>query len=77
MSLVTTNFFNNTLLSYFDDIDRLSEPGYTPTEQDVLRSRVPTTGIIEFKFTVQDTVFRYTCVQLMLLAGFRGLRFEL
>lgn len=50
------------LYSYLDDLDRLGAPGFIPTEQDVLRSRVPTTGIIEYKFQDGDTVFRYDCL---------------
>lgn len=34
-------------------------PGYVPTEQDVLRSRVKTTGIIETQFSFKDLNFRY------------------
>ena len=44
--------------SYFDCIDRISEPNYIPTEQDVLRSRVKTTGISETVFTLRDVTFR-------------------
>lgn len=33
-------------------------PGYVPTEQDVLRSRVKTTGIIETQFSFKDLNFR-------------------
>ncbi len=32
--------------SYFDAIDRIADPKFIPTNQDVLRSRVKTTGII-------------------------------
>jgi GTPase SAR1 family protein len=38
-------------------IDRLCEQGYIPTEQDVLRSRAKTTGIIETDFYVGQTRF--------------------
>ena len=30
-----------------------------PTEQDVLRVRVPTTGIIEYPFTIHSVIFRW------------------
>uniref|UniRef100_A0A667XF82 Guanine nucleotide binding protein (G protein), alpha transducing activity polypeptide 1 n=1 Tax=Myripristis murdjan TaxID=586833 RepID=A0A667XF82_9TELE len=39
-------------------IKRLIQPGYVPTEQDVLRSRVKTTGIIETQFSFKDLHFR-------------------
>jgi hypothetical protein len=33
-------------------------PDYLPTEQDILRVRVPTTGIIEYPFDLEQIVFR-------------------
>lgn len=48
-------------LSYLNDLERLIQPGYVPTEQDVLRSRVKTTGIIETQFGLKDLNFRYVC----------------
>jgi len=45
--------------SYFlDEIERIGQPGYIPSEQDLLRSRVPTTGIIEYPFDLDGIVFR-------------------
>jgi len=44
--------------SYLSDLARLIVPGYVPTEQDVLRSRVKTTGIIETQFAMKDLYFR-------------------
>eukprot|EP01103_Thecamoeba_quadrilineata_P008664 TRINITY_DN183_c0_g2_i1.p1 TRINITY_DN183_c0_g2~~TRINITY_DN183_c0_g2_i1.p1 ORF type:complete len:276 (+),score=58.04 TRINITY_DN183_c0_g2_i1:58-828(+) len=43
---------------YFDAIDRISENGFVPTEQDVLRCRTRTTGVTEICFPVQDVKFR-------------------
>ncbi|KAM7402247.1 hypothetical protein PAMP_017504 [Pampus punctatissimus] len=43
---------------YLNDLERLIQPGYVPTEQDVLRSRVKTTGIIETQFGLKDLNFR-------------------
>lgn len=45
-------------VSYLCDLERLVQPGYVPTEQDVLRSRVKTTGIIETQFGLKDLNFR-------------------
>jgi len=42
---------------YIAAVDRLASEGYIPTEQDVLRSRVKTTGIIETDFIVEKTKF--------------------
>ena len=39
-------------------ISRISSPGYIPTQQDVLRTRVKTTGIIETNFTFKDLNFK-------------------
>ena len=44
--------------------------GYVPDEQDVLRSRVPTTGIIEFKFQIRDVTFRCSLRTTLALALF-------
>lgn len=44
--------------SYLNQLDRITDPNYLPSEQDVLRSRVKTTGIIETKFSVKDLNFR-------------------
>lgn len=50
------------------EIDRVAAPGYLPTEQDILRVRVPTTGIIEYPFDLDEIRFRYgtACVLLLL-----------
>lgn len=42
---------------YLENITRLGDDGYVPTEQDVLRSRAKTTGIIETHFEVDDNRF--------------------
>uniref|UniRef100_A0A3P9P1K1 Guanine nucleotide-binding protein subunit alpha n=1 Tax=Poecilia reticulata TaxID=8081 RepID=A0A3P9P1K1_POERE len=43
---------------YLSDIDRVTAEGYVPTQQDVLRVRVPTTGIIEYPFDLENVIFR-------------------
>ncbi|XP_034048295.1 guanine nucleotide-binding protein subunit alpha-14-like [Thalassophryne amazonica] len=43
---------------YLSDMDRISAPSYIPTLQDILRVRVPTTGIIEYPFDLARVVFR-------------------
>eukprot|EP00753_Platysulcus_tardus_P001519 PLAT11374.1.p2 GENE.PLAT11374.1~~PLAT11374.1.p2 ORF type:complete len:229 (+),score=70.63 PLAT11374.1:576-1262(+) len=43
--------------SYFTNIRRIAEDGYCPTEEDVLRSRVKTTGIVEEHFMVEEVQF--------------------
>ncbi|KAK2588032.1 hypothetical protein KPH14_004104 [Odynerus spinipes] len=43
---------------YLMEIDRVAAPKYLPTEQDILRVRVPTTGIIEYPFDLEEIRFR-------------------
>ncbi|XP_010174537.2 guanine nucleotide-binding protein G(q) subunit alpha-like, partial [Antrostomus carolinensis] len=43
---------------YLNDLDRIADATYLPTQQDVLRVRVPTTGIIEYPFDLQSVIFR-------------------
>ncbi|XP_056146289.1 guanine nucleotide-binding protein G(q) subunit alpha-like [Lampris incognitus] len=43
---------------YLDALDRIADSSYVPTQQDILRVRVPTTGIIEYPFDLQNVVFR-------------------
>ncbi|WVR07406.1 hypothetical protein IAU60_004447 [Kwoniella sp. DSM 27419] len=46
-------------MSYFyEHLDRLFSPGYTPTSDDILRVRSKTTGITETRFPLNDVVFR-------------------
>eukprot|EP01102_Stenamoeba_stenopodia_P013014 TRINITY_DN415_c0_g6_i1.p1 TRINITY_DN415_c0_g6~~TRINITY_DN415_c0_g6_i1.p1 ORF type:complete len:351 (+),score=84.43 TRINITY_DN415_c0_g6_i1:293-1345(+) len=49
---------NDCAAYYFDNIERIAKPDYLPSEQDLLRSRAKTTGIVEICFTVQNTNFR-------------------
>jgi len=49
---------NDSAGYYFDNVARLSDRSYTPTEQDVLRSRAKTTGIIETEFEIEKTRFK-------------------
>ncbi|PWZ02427.1 putative guanine nucleotide-binding protein alpha-2 subunit [Testicularia cyperi] len=43
---------------YFDELDRLFQPDYMPTDADILRCRNKTTGIIETTFPLQDRLYR-------------------
>lgn len=44
--------------SYLNDLDRICQSDYVPTQQDVLRTRVKTTGIVETHFTFKDLYFK-------------------
>ncbi len=41
-----------------DDLDRLGMKDYQPTEQDILRTRVKTTGIVEVHFSFKNLNFK-------------------
>ncbi|KAM6362982.1 guanine nucleotide-binding protein subunit alpha-14 [Pluvialis apricaria] len=43
---------------YFTDLDRIAMPSFVPTQQDILRVRVPTTGITEYPFDLENIIFR-------------------
>lgn len=47
-----------SFLSYFDSIGRIAQPDYLPNDQDVLRSRVKTTGITETTFIIGELTYR-------------------
>jgi len=49
---------NDSAAYFFDNINRFMEPGYIPTQADVLRARVRSTGIEEAEFTFEDITFR-------------------
>jgi len=43
---------------FFDKIKEVSAENYLPTQQDVLRSRVRTTGIVENEFEIDNNKFK-------------------
>lgn len=45
--------------SFFENMSRIISPNYIPTEMDVLRVRVRTSGIIETQFQVNEITFRW------------------
>ncbi|XP_051977607.1 guanine nucleotide-binding protein G(o) subunit alpha-like isoform X2 [Xyrauchen texanus] len=49
---------NDSALYFFENIGRIIAPDYMPTETDVLRVRLRTTGVIETQFKVKHLVFR-------------------
>ena len=51
-------YINYAPFSYLSDIDRIAQPDYVCTQQDILRVRVPTTGIIEYPFDLEEIRFR-------------------
>ena len=67
MCSLTSWFILGVPFSYLSDLDRIGSPDYLPTEQDILRARVPTTGIIEYPFDLDSIIFRYSVMQFKLL----------
>ncbi|ORZ34392.1 G protein alpha subunit [Catenaria anguillulae PL171] len=49
---------NDSAKYYFTQLERISQPNYIPTDQDILRSRVKTTGITESVFQLGDLTYR-------------------
>jgi len=43
---------------FFEKLDELGVAGYTPSDQDILRCRVRTTGIVEQEFHINSEKFR-------------------
>uniref|UniRef100_A0A8B9CN00 Guanine nucleotide-binding protein subunit alpha n=1 Tax=Anser brachyrhynchus TaxID=132585 RepID=A0A8B9CN00_9AVES len=52
------HYLTTRKIHYFTDIDRIAMPSFVPTQQDILRVRVPTTGIIEYPFDLENIIFR-------------------
>ena len=48
---------NDSAEFYFNEIGRISKPDYLPTQDDVLRSRVRTTGIVQSDFIIKKLNF--------------------
>lgn len=49
---------NDSADYFFNKILEIGQPSYIPTEQDVLRSRVRTTGIVENHFDIEGNQFK-------------------
>lgn len=49
---------NDSAKYFFDKIREISAPGYLPSSDDVLRSRVRTTGIVENQFQIEGNIFK-------------------
>lgn len=45
---------SNSLVYFFDAIDRVFDPEYQPTEQDIVHCRARTIGITETTFHLRD-----------------------
>lgn len=45
-------------LSFFNKLDALWDPSYTPSDQDIIRCRAKTTGIVETVFHLGPLTYR-------------------
>lgn len=60
---------NDSAAYYLNSLDRISQPNYIPTQQDVLRTRVKTTGIVETHFSFKGLHFKWVCNGCKLIAS--------
>lgn len=44
---------NDSAQYYFQKIEEIGKPDYIPNVQDILRSRIPTTGVVETDFNIE------------------------
>lgn len=49
---------NDSAKYYFEAVDRIAESAFSPTDQDILRSRVKTTGITETTFHIGELNYK-------------------
>ncbi len=50
-------FYISDSAGYFlKHVERIAEPDYLPTQEDILRARAPTSGILEYSFVISDNV---------------------
>ncbi|CAF4477553.1 unnamed protein product, partial [Didymodactylos carnosus] len=49
---------NDSAKYFLDKLDEIGRTDYLPSTQDILRTRVKTTGIVEINFTFKDLNFR-------------------
>jgi len=49
---------NDSAKYFLEELDRLGAKDYDPTEQDILRTRVKTTGIVEVHFSFKNLNFK-------------------
>jgi guanine nucleotide-binding protein G(i) subunit alpha len=49
------NYVLDSAPYFFDNLERISKPDYTPSIQDVLKARIKTTGISETRFKMGST----------------------
>jgi len=53
---------NDSASYFFEAVDRIAQPNYVPTDQDILRARVRTSGIIEINFVLKEENFYFSVI---------------
>lgn len=56
---------NDSAAYYLNALDRITQHNYIPTQQDVLRTRVKTTGIVETHFSFKGLHFKYATLSIL------------
>lgn len=56
---------------FFNNIDRIADPQYLPSDQDILRVRVATTSITEYDFNIKNK-----CIKVIDVGGQRSERYK-
>jgi hypothetical protein len=51
--------FPFVLRSFLDDLDRIARRDYEPTDEDVVRARLRTTGVQEYRFLLDSASGAY------------------
>ncbi|KDR70664.1 hypothetical protein GALMADRAFT_127555 [Galerina marginata CBS 339.88] len=49
---------HDSAVYYFNSVDRMASPSYVPTDHDILRSNVTTTGITQTIFNTREMTYR-------------------
>lgn len=60
---------------FFERVEQVSKPGYIPTEEDMLRSRIRTTGVVESSFSIGTNRFKIVDVKLHLIHIYHCIQF--
>ena len=50
---------SDSVVYFFESVDRIMNSSYTPIDQDILRARLRTTGIVENTFLIDNVDFRF------------------
>lgn len=48
---------NDSAIHFLNSLDRISRSSYVPTNEDILHTRVPTTGVVQFNFNCNGIAF--------------------